>query len=541
MSFSIFAQESDQLEDSEGVAVSDGPLEKEQSGKSDGKSLKSRKAIGNSGVDLSQNYLAKSSSAVNALSWTRDGKYFATSWNNSIILWNAASDSIAAIYSNSVSESINPLVNAISLQFTSDSRYMMSVRDDNTILIHSVESQADSTLITGTGEPMSDAVYAGDYKIILPLDGQNLYESYKSGDQYIVEEKLDFSDGIWALSANPSGLRVLVTSNSGYVRVVDTESWNVLSEENCYTLSRIKPKFAPDGIHYVAAQNVGKLTVASTDESAEAKYIEDAAGFSYAVDFSSDSSLLVAGLSSGNVKIYDVNSGMELNSFKLMYGDCAKSLAFSPDDKYVIIGTEQGYIYRWVLSGEDFVPDYGYYQELEYENGVTGENRFGNILMMNLGFSGLNSKYYIGRIFFELGYRHFINRFLYVGGDASVGAGIPTVEYPYNYTVEGAVLNSPYLYNFSTKGTFGVSYFYKPWDLRLLADIGLGLSVAGLYDNSFDYAHSSGPYVTFVGQALAGIQWHWVIFAGGIQYDSSLKLLPFGKIGIAIPTRFFRK
>lgn len=525
--FSLFAQESEQSDETVSAeAVED---------------KSNLVAPEKSEVDLSQDYLAQSSSAVNAVAWTRDGKNFATSWNNSIILWNAANNNIGAIYSNSVAESVNPLVNATSLQFTSDGRYMLSVRNNNTVLIHGVDSQTDATLITGTGNFISDAVYAGDYKIVLPLDGQNLYESYKSGDQYIVEEVLDFSDGVWGLSANASGKRILVTSESGAVRLVDSDTWDVLSETSCYTLSRIKPKFAPDGIHFVVAESQNKLVVASTANDSDSRYIVDPSGFSHAVDFSSDSSLIVVGISSGCVKIFDIETGFELQSFKLMSGDIAKSLALSPDDEYVVIGTEQGYIYRWVLSGEEFVPDYSYYQEMEYETGVTGANRFGNVLLLNLGFSGLNSDYYIGRFFVEGGYRHFLNKIFYLGGDISLGMGFPSIDYPYKYSTSGGMLNSPYLYNLGAGAVGGVSYFYKPRDLRLFVEAGVGLSVSTLFDNSFSYAHSSGPYLSFVAQGLAGLQWHWVRLAGGVQYDSTLKLLPVGKFGIAIPTRFFRK
>ena len=492
-------------------------------------------------LDLSQDYLAKSSTAVNAVAWNRDGKYFATSWNNSIILWNAAYNNIAAVYSNSVAESVNPLVNAITLQFTSDDRYILSVRDDNTILIHGVGTQTDATLITGTGNFMADATYAGDYRIVLPLDGQNLYQSYKSGEQYIVEEVLDFADGVWGLSPSPSGDKILVTSESGNVCIVDSETWDVLYESNCYTLSRIKPRFSPDGSHYLFAKNQNTLGISSITDESDVYFIEDIEGFAHTAEFSSDSTKIVVGIGSGCVKIYDIVSGLEKNSFQLMDGDSAKSLAFSPDDKYVIIGTEQGYIYRWIPSGEEFVPDYSYYQEMEYETGVTGENRFGNVLLLNLGYSGLNSDYYIGRFFVEGGYRHFLNKIFYLGGDISLGMGFPSIDYPYKYSTSGGMLNSPYLYNLGAGAVGGVSYFYKPRDLRLFVEAGVGLSVSTLFDNSFSYAHSSGPYLSFVAQGLAGLQWHWVRLAGGVQYDSTLKLLPVGKLGIAIPTRFFRK
>ena len=297
--------------------------------------------------DVSQDYLAKSSTAVNAVAWTRDGKYFATSWNNSIILWSAASNTIEAIYSNSVSgnseshkdasgKNLVSIADASSIEFTSDGRYMLSVRDDNTALIHAVGSASDATLISGTGSSIPAAVYASDYKIIIALDGQNLYESYRMGNQHIIEEKLDLADGVWALSSNPTGKRILVTSESGAIRLIDTTSWSVVSEFECYTLTRIKPRLAKDGVHFVSAKDQNTLTVTSVSDESDFYMLEDPAGFSNVAEFSVDGSKIVVGINTGLVKIFDINSGFEENSFQLMYGDSAKSLAFSPDGEYVI-------------------------------------------------------------------------------------------------------------------------------------------------------------------------------------------------------------
>ena len=387
-SFSLFAQDEGLYnpEDTSGLVSSDGPRDSSEPKK-----------------DLSQNYLAKSATPVNAVAWTSDGRYFATSWNNSVILWNADSNTIAAVYSNSVNEQSNPLANVVSLQFTSDGRYMLSVRDDNTVLIHSIGTNSDSTLISGTGSSIPDAVYAGDYRILLPLDGKNLYESFRLAEsgQHVIEEKLDVDDGIWALSSSPTGKRLLMTSESGKVHFIDTTSWDELSSFERYTLTRIKPRLASDGIHFLAAQDKNTLVVASALDESDFLTIEDLSGFSFCAEFSNDSSKIVAGINSGCVKIYDIASGLEENSFQLMYGDSAKSLAFSPDDEYVIIGTEQGYIYRWVLSGEEFVPE-----DEKEQSGLQ------NSLVLSLGYGRLNSNYYLGSGTIGVGYRNYFRSHL---------------------------------------------------------------------------------------------------------------------------------
>ncbi len=171
ISFSLFAQESENPPsitegsvkgyDVNGNLISDSDIAAAEA---------KLKAEEESKKDLSQEYLAKSAAPVNAVAWTADGKYFATSWNNSVILWNSAYNTIAAIYSNSVPENVNPEANVTALHFTNDGRYMMCVRDDNSILIHGIEGTVDSTLITGTGDSIPDAVYFGDYRMALPLD-----------------------------------------------------------------------------------------------------------------------------------------------------------------------------------------------------------------------------------------------------------------------------------------------------------------------------------------------------------------------------------
>ncbi len=528
ISFSLFAQENDETQLPQEGAIPGYDI--------DGNLITETKVEPNpeqeANKDLSQEYLAKSAAPVNAVAWTRDGKYFATSWNNSIVLWNAGYNTIAAIYSNAVAENANPFANVTSLQFTSDGRYLMSVRDDNTVLIHGTEGVTGSTLITGTGTAISDAVYAGDYRILLPLDGKNLYESFRLADssQHIIEEKLDFTDGIWALSASPDGSRLLVSSESGAVHLIDTESWNELAKYDRYTLTRIKPKLAPDGIHFVAAQSPSSLLISSTLDESDSFTLEDRAGFSFAAEFSNDSTKIVAGMNSGCVKIYDIASGVEENSFKLMYGDSAKSLVFSPDDKYVVIGTEMGYIYHWVLSGEPFVPE-----DQRKESGLQ------NSLLLSLGFGKIGSNYYLGNGCFEAGYRNYLKPPFYWGLGGSIGMAIPSSEFPYSYYEGGESLSSPTLYTIATGATAGLVYYNKKYDFMVFSEAGLGINFRMLFNNSFKYSHTSKLVFGGYGEMLIGAQWKWVRAWGGIQYDTNLRWLGKVHLGVAIPTRTFSR
>lgn len=493
--------------------------------------------------DLSHEYLAKSAAPVNAVAWTRDGKYFVTGWNNSVILWNAETNTIAGLYSNSVNESSSPLANVTSLQFSSDGQYMLSVRDDNTVLVHSVSTFSNSTLISGTGGSIPDAVYADDYKIILPLDGKNLYESAWIPDsaQYIVEEKLDFSGGVWALSASRDGRRILATDRSGAVRLIDTGSWDVIAEFRRYTLSDIKPRFAPDGVHFLAARNDRTLVVSSVVNNFDNFTLEDGAGFSFAAEFSSDCSKVVAGLNSGLVKIYDIASGVEENSFALMAGDRAKSLAFSPDDKYVVIGTEYGYIYLWGF--EERKPPKSHAPGAAGDGAAVAEKErdLENALVLSLGYGGLNSDYYLGDYSFNAGYRSYSRRPFSWGANFSIAAGVPGSKFPYTYHEGNEPLGSPFVYTVSAGGVLGLVRYNKERDFHVFGEAGAGVNSRILFNNNLKYPHTSKAYFGFYAEILAGAQWKWARFAGGIQYDSNIHFLGKAQLGVAIPVGTFKK
>ncbi|WP_407427070.1 WD40 repeat domain-containing protein [Treponema sp.] len=507
ISFSIFAQEAD--EQTEEVA------------------------------EPAQDYLAKSATSVDAVAWTNDGTYFATSWNNSVILWNAATNQIAGIFSNAIDETSNPLANVLSLHFTNDGKYLLSVRDDNTVMIHNVDGNSDSTLIRGTDKQIPDATYiSGNYRILLPLDGKNLYEVFKmvGASQHLIEEKIEISNPVFSLDATPTGRKVLVATMAGELFLIDTETWEIEQMKDCFVQTGIKPRFASDGIHYLVADNQNSLSILSIAEESDFYTLEDSVGFCFASEFSSDSAKVAVGMNSGEVKIYDIASGLEENSFKLLYGDTAKSLCFSPDDEYVIIGTNNGYIYRWRLDGKDFIPDYSGYQRAINDQ---HKNELNNSLLLGLGYGRLNSSYYMGDIELCAGYRNYFRPPFFWGVNGLIGVGLPGSEFPFSYREGGETLNPPRLYTLALNALIGLVYYNKKFDFSVFSEAGIGCNGRMLYNNSLSHAHTSKLYAGAFGEMLVGLQWKWVRLWAGVQYDTNLHWLTKLGVGVAIPTRTF--
>ena len=208
----------------------------------------------------------------------------------------------------------------------------------------------------------------------------------------------------------------------------------------------------------------------------------------------------------------------------------AKSLAFSPDDRYVIIGTERGYIYRWVLDGSVFVP------EDERED----ENRLQNALLLGVGYGRLNTNYYMGSISFDVGYRNYFRPPFFWGLNGSLGVGLPGSEFPYTYYEGGESLSAPNVYTLAGGAAIGLVYYNKAYDFSVFSEAGLGTNMRMLYNNSLSYRHTSRLYTGGYGEMLVGLQWKWFRASGGVQYDTNLHWLSKFSVGVAIPTKSFK-
>jgi len=153
----------------------------------------------------------------------------------------------------------------------------------------------------------------------------------------------------------------------------------------------------------------------------------------------------------------------------------------------------------------------------------------------------VNSDYYLGRAILDIGYRNYFHLPFYWGCGGNIEAGLPGSEFPYTYS-SGSYesLNAPVLYGASAGACFGLVYYNRTFDFSVFTEVGGGANARILFNNSFQYAHSSKLYPGFFGNFMAGIQWKWFRVWGGIEYDSNLTWNGKVLIGTAIPTSSFK-
>ena len=140
-----------------------------------------------------------------------------------------------------------------------------------------------------------------------------------------------------------------------------------------------------------------------------------------------------------------------------------------------------------------------------------------------------------------MGYRNYFRTPFFWGIQGSLGAGLPGSEFPYSYYEDDESLSSPFVYTTSIGGLIGLVYYNERLDLQVFSEAGLGANMRILYNNSMKYAHSSKPYFGVYGELLVGMQWKWARLWGGVQYDTNLNWLTNVHVGVAMPTRTFKR
>lgn len=523
-------------------------------------------------INPETDYLAKSGNSVNAVAWSNTrGGYFATSWNNSTILFESETNNIAAIYSNSADNKLNAFTDITKIIFSPDNSTILSVHNNNTAMVHSIESSR-AALITGTGRTIADAVYAGSSnRLIIPIDEKILYECTRENDRqnFTLEKEMSFQKKIIALASNGEDGKLFVTFEDGNVSLIDTNTWKILEEMKTFSANRIYPEFSNDNIHFLHSQDNTHIVVSNINNLNERRIIKDSDYFVNSAIFSADGKSIIAATKSGYVRIYEISTGRVTHEFRLASLDTAKSIATSPDGEFVLIGTAKGYIYRWSLNGYEFNKDEKKYynddgkeyhnveteqkksdkkdseqkksekdeKSVVYINGTSFQIRSGTYAEILLGLRNEPNPYAASaEITFSLINYDWLHPF-FTGASLSPYLGLPKSEYPYSYyDVSGAEIESPLLAGAEFRIPFG--FFIYPFSekgIGLSAEIFAGAGTSFLWNRKFaNEAVTSKLFFSFFAGANIAVYWKFLKIYFGAEYDSVQKILINGGIGCSL-------
>ena len=505
-----------------------------------------------SAQDLSNAILAKSDTAISSVAWNNDGKMFATTWNNSIILWDAESNTVLSVYSGHA----GPVKK---VKFSKDDKWLLSVGQDNTVIVRNLEEPSSSaSKMTGNGFlPIRDAVFVSNgYSLMVPLDGFNTTYCFRLmlTGQFIAKSVVQSTAPVYSLDINDDGSLLLVGLQDGTVQVVDVATSQMVSAFPRYTLSQVPPVFTPDGRHFLSAADKNNLVISPVGGNGAIVIRDSDLPVNSAV-VNDDGTMVAAALKNGTIKVYDILTGEIIYKFMMPFspGDVVNALAFSPDGEFLVAGTEAGYILRWSITGKVFVPIKKSYENedllaasMQYDENGRRRGNFEqmvastksqvpeNQLAFEAGFSTLTSDDYVGSINLDIAYRNYHFYPFYWGVGVDFGLGIPSSEFTYSYTLKGEPLSSPYINSFVPFVLGGLSGYLTGPKLLLFAEFSFGPSIRLMSTNDFGRLVTGDLYIGLTGDFMTGVQWKFLRASVGVEYDSNWDFMIKGNLGAVI-------
>lgn len=533
--------------------------------------------------------LVESSDYAGNASWNGDGSCFASAVGNTVVIWNALSDSVEKIYSNLSNG--DDTSNIISVEYSKNGQYLLSIQQNKNIVLYSTDLGVPVTMISGEQNSSTvAALSSGGYSIVLPFDNKNLYEYLRliETKKYILSQKLQLDSEICFLSINNAGNRILASSPNGksFFIFVEKDSWQIIQTYDWFANDFCFPKISSDGKKFLIPKNQNEIVIASLNEENEEptlksinlsqKFISDAC-------FSDDGKFIVVGTNDGKINIFDCENSEIKYATLLDESEIPTKVSFSPDGNSVLITTKNGRLYRWNLvsvkyqkksdtklqdsifgkgkSGEDSEQKSqsenansenqnasSFSNESANENSTknasfgSGEfsTRHGTYADVFVGVGNSPSPFMLSaQASFDVLFYDILKPF-YIGGQISPFIAFPNSDFPYTYMLEDEKLNSPVMIGGNLCAVIGL--FVMPFtnkDFGFSAELLLGGGISAVWNGKLGTEGISSkifPSVN-VGTKL-GFSWKFINVYVGAYYDSVQKVLINGGLGANFKLKF---
>lgn len=538
-----------------------------------------------------QEILSKSEDSILSCAWSNNGKYFATSWNNSVIIWNAESNTIKAVCSGHKTP-------VISIVFSKTDNYFLTVAEDNSIITRSLDNLFKVEVFESENTySIKDADFSDKgYSIIFPAEDYNITSFYRLilTNQIIRKNFIGHTDLIYALDVNMNESLLLSSSNDGTINLWDLINFEYINSFQNYYESKIPSVFNNDGTLFLYSIDENSIGISEINGNT-IKIIKSNNSFLNTAQFSSDSKYIAAATDDGGIEIYDIRTGdlyakcntVIENDIEYKTG-IVNNISFSPDGDSVLAVTSLGYVIRGSLSGKVLVQRNLQYidenvmefaksftdndlksikkvnqididkeiikkeindselikepdntlensldsqenQSLEQSNEITKNN----LLPIQIGYSTLKSDIYVGSINVKADYiyKKFIPLFFGVGLEAQIG--LPKKDSQYIYKSGNEELKSPCIYSLFLSFCLGLEYQIPKTEVFYFMQLEVAGNTRFLWNNSFSHSVISKSILGVNAGLSIGLDIYGIRISSELSYDSNFELSIQGLIGYA--------
>ncbi len=225
--------------------------------------------------------------------------------------------------------------------FSTNGKYMLTGSDQGTIRLWEVETGREMRRFDGHTGAINSVAFSHDGKYMLSASEDATARLWKIETGAEVRRFAGITDEVLSAAVSPDGQYVMIAD--GYARLFRVETGSEERRFEAYNSTVTSVAFSPDGKHVLLGStdsDLGEIATAELWDVKSGRQLLQLKGFSAAgpdsisVAFSPDGKYLLTGSNDGAARLWESSTGRELRRFQ---AGSVNSIAFSPDGLYVLI------------------------------------------------------------------------------------------------------------------------------------------------------------------------------------------------------------